>query len=132
MPPDPPAPPAHATPPPEDRRRIEHMLQSARDARIIVAEDDHLTIAGDMVRTRALVNCFTEIGEAAARLTPEGRTLVGTVPWRQIVGMRNIVVHIYWGIDVGELVKTARVDLPVLIGVLETALADWPPLQPAA
>ncbi len=66
-----------------------------------------------MVPTRALVNCFTEIGEAAGRLTPPGRVLVGAVPWRQIVGMRNIVVHVYWGIDLGVLIKTARDDLPV-------------------
>jgi uncharacterized protein with HEPN domain len=52
--------------------------------------------------------------------------VVGAVPWRQIVGMRNIVVHVYWGIDVGELVKTVRDDLPALMAALEAALAAWP------
>lgn len=78
------------------------------------------------MRTRALVNCFTEIGEAAARLTPPGRTRVGTVPWRQIIGMRNIVVHVYWGIDLSELVKSVHADLPVLIAALEGAIRTWP------
>ena len=108
------------------------MLTCSRDARVIIANDDAATIAPDMVRTRALVNCFTEIGEAAARVTPSGRALIGTVPWRQIVGMRNIVVHVYWGIDLGELVKTARDDLPVLIASLEAALAAWPTDPPPA
>lgn len=40
--------------------------------------------------------------------------------------MRNIVVHVYWGIDVGELVKSVRDDLPALILALERAMADWP------
>jgi len=40
--------------------------------------------------------------------------------------MRNIVVHIYWGIDLAELVKTAQDDLPVLITALQSALAEWP------
>jgi uncharacterized protein with HEPN domain len=115
MPPDPGTHPEADTPPtPEDRKRIEHMLRCSHDARLIVAGDDAPVIASDMVRTRALVNCFTEIGEAAARLTPPARAHVGAVPWRQIVGMRNIVVHVYWGIDLGELVKTARDDLPPL------------------
>lgn len=108
------------------------MLRCSRDARVIVADDDAATISPDMVRTRALVNCFTEIGEAAARLTPQGESLVGAVPWRQIIGMRNIVVHVYWGIDLGELVKTARDDLPALISALEAALAAWPTDPPHA
>ncbi len=102
------------------------MLKCSRDARTIVGSDDATALAADMVRTRAVVNCFTEIGEAAAHLTPVGRARVGAVPWRQIVGMRNIVVHVYWGIDLAELVKTARDDLPVLIAALESALAAWP------
>ena len=116
----------------EDRLRVEHMLKCSRDARTIVGDDDAAAIERDMVRTRALANCFTEIGEAAAKLTPPGRTLVGDVPWRQIVGMRNIVVHVYWGIDLRELVKTVRDDLPVLIAALERALAAWPTDPPTA
>ena len=115
----------------QDRLRVEHMLKCARDATTIVGSDDAAAIGRDMLRTRALVNCFTEIGEAAAKITPPGRQLVGDVPWRQIVGMRNIVVHVYWGIDVGELVKTARDDLPVLISALDGALAAWPSDPPA-
>jgi uncharacterized protein with HEPN domain len=80
-----------------------------------------------MIRTRAIVNCFTEIGEAAARLTPAGRDCVGSLPWRQIVGMRNIVVHLYWGIELKEIVATVNNDLPRFIRALETALAVWPP-----
>lgn len=111
---------------PEDRKRVEHMLRCSRDAGAIVGDADARTIANDMVRTRALVNCFTEIGEAASRLSPAARSRIGSLPWRQIVGMRNIIVHVYWGIDVAELVKTTQADLPALIASLEIALADWP------
>lgn len=111
----------------EDRKRIEHMLRCSRDAQLIVSHDDASSLASDMVRTRALVNCYTEIGEAASRLTPPARALVGAIPWRQIIGMRNIVVHVYWGIDLAELVKTTRDDLPALISALEGALAARPP-----
>lgn len=69
---------------------------------------------------------FTEIGEAASRLTPAGRDRVGALPWRQLVGMRNIIVHVYWGIDLSELVKTTRNDLPILIAALQNTLANWP------
>jgi uncharacterized protein with HEPN domain len=111
---------------PEDRLRINHMLRCSTDARVIVGNDDANELTRDMVRTRALVNCFTEIGEAAARLSVRGRGCIKAVPWPQIIGMRNIVVHVYWSIDVAELVKTTREDLPTLIAALEAALAAWP------
>jgi uncharacterized protein with HEPN domain len=110
---------------PDDRKRIMHMLRCAKDAREIVRDDPAAAIASDMVRSRALVNCFTEIGEAATRLSIAGRDRVGAVPWRQIIGMRNIVVHVYWGIDIAELVKTTRDDLPALMIALESALSNW-------
>lgn len=57
MPPDPGVPQVPPSPPPpEDRKRVEHMLKCSRDARVIVADDDAAAIAPDMVRTRALVN----------------------------------------------------------------------------
>jgi uncharacterized protein with HEPN domain len=122
---------AAGVPPREDRERLEHILLCSRDARTIVGDDDAAALATHMVRTRALVNCFTEIGEAAARLSAAGRARVGTLPWRQIVGMRNIVVHVYWGIDVAELVKTSRDDLPTLVTALQSALGSWPADPPA-
>lgn len=109
-----------------DRARIAHMLQTARDALVIVGDDDAGTIAADMIRTRALVNCFTEIGEAAARLSTEGRERAPDVPWRQVVGMRHLIVHVYWNIDLREIIETVHNDLPAFIAALETALATWP------
>ena len=107
----------------DDLKRIGAMLRAARDARTIIGDLDAASLGRDMVRTRAAVNCFTEIGEAASRLTPGGRALVGEFPWRQIVGVRNNVVHVYWGIDLAVVVKACRDDLPGLIGALERVFA---------
>jgi uncharacterized protein with HEPN domain len=115
-------PPDARSPTPDDRARIEHMLRAARDAVIALGHMDAELLAKDMIRGRALTNCFAEIGEAAARLSPAGRELVGPFPWRQIVAMRNIVVHVYWGIDLGKVVATVREDLPLLIPALEASL----------
>lgn len=109
---------------PEDRRRLSHMLKSAIDARTILGQSHAQDLQDDMVRTRALVNWFTEIGEAASRVSPSLRAHVPDVPWRDIVGMRNTVVHVYWGIDLHELVKTTRDDLPPLITALRKTLGQ--------
>jgi len=60
MPPDPAQPGGGSeAPAPEDRLRVEHMLRCSRDAGTIVGTDDAATLGADMVRTRAVVNCFT-------------------------------------------------------------------------
>ena len=110
----------------EDQSRFEHMRKAARDAMEVLGNRDVDTVRRDMVRSRALVNCFTEIGEAAARVSDEARQIAAEVPWRQIVGMRHNLVHVYWGIDLRELVKTVRSDLPVFIVALDRVLASTP------
>lgn len=40
------------------------------------------------------------IGEAANLITPETRAQYPDVPWKQIIGLRHILVHEYFGIDI--------------------------------
>jgi uncharacterized protein with HEPN domain len=54
------------------------------------------------------------IGEAAARLGRAYHEDNPGVPWSQIVAMRNILVHDYFGIDTDEVWNTVHNDLPVL------------------
>lgn len=112
--------------PAADRERAEHILLSARDAITILSDATDTELGADMIRCRALVNCFTEIGEAARQMGDAARAHVGTFPWRDVIGLRNIVVHSYWSIDFPNLGKIVRADLPALISALERALLTWP------
>lgn len=100
------------------------MVRAAQDTIEIVADGDLDTLSRDMIRTRALVNCFTEIGEAAARTTPAARALAPGVPWPQVVGMRNVLVHVYWGIDLREVLRTVQSDLPPFIAAIQRVLKN--------
>jgi uncharacterized protein with HEPN domain len=88
----------------------------------IVASAPDSSVRWDMVRTRALINCFTELGEAAARVSAEVRPMLPDLPWRQVVGMRNIIVHMYWGVDLATLIQTTRNELPGLVSSIDSAL----------
>jgi uncharacterized protein with HEPN domain len=76
------------------------------------------------------MNAVQEIGEAAARISDAGRKRAPNVPWGQIVAMRYILVHVYWGVDRDRLWRTAAEDVPVLIAALEQATTDWPLPEP--
>ncbi len=59
------------------------------------------------------------VGEAASRVGAETREAHPSFPWREIVGMRNRLVHAYFEIDLRLVWDTVRNDLPPLIARLE-------------
>jgi uncharacterized protein with HEPN domain len=62
----------------------------------------------------AVAQRLTVVGEAVARLTPEITTRHNGVPWPDIVGLRNILVHEYFGIYWPLVWQTAVDHAPVL------------------
>ncbi len=56
------------------------------------------------------------IGEAVKRLSLATRGKYPEIPWRDIAGMRDRLMHGYDSVDVDELWRTATVDLPTLLG----------------
>lgn len=59
------------------------------------------------------------IGEAASRVSEAQRSAVPDIPWRDIVGMRHVIVHNYFSVDFEVLWDTATVNIPQLIKALE-------------
>ena len=70
----------------------------------------------------ALVKCVEIIGEAARQVPDEIRTRHTDIPWRQIVGMRNRLIHGYSSVDLKLLFDTVTDDLPALIDALVEAI----------
>lgn len=66
------------------------------------------------------------IGEAASRLSPQIRIDNSQVPWKSIMAMRNIIAHVYFGIDWNEVWQVAVRDAPVLKLQVEKILASLP------
>ena len=67
------------------------------------------------------------IGEAASRLSQETRDQNPQVPWKPIMRMRNIIAHVYFGIDWNEVWQVAVRDLAVLKPQIDRILASLPP-----
>ena len=78
----------------------------------------------DRMLELAFVRLIEIVGEAAARVDDEGRAAHPAVPWRQVVGMRNRLIHGYDTVDLDVLWDTIGVDLPPLIAALEGILGE--------
>ncbi len=72
------------------------------------------------------------IGEAVRAVSDELKRLAPQTPWAAIVGMRHILVHDYFGIDLDEVWAVVQNDLPPLKASVERLLAELPPEQPNA
>jgi uncharacterized protein with HEPN domain len=59
------------------------------------------------------------IGEAAAKVSKEFKADNTNIAWREMVGMRNRLIHDYSEIDLAQVWKTVREDIPKLIRLIE-------------
>lgn len=61
-----------------------------------------------------IIHHLQVIGEASNHLSDELTEQKPDIPWADIVGLRNILVHQYFGIDLRQVWETAELDMPVL------------------
>jgi uncharacterized protein with HEPN domain len=114
----------------DDRIRVQHMLEAARDVAALAAGRSLDDLRTSMPVRRAMVNAIQEIGEAAAKVSPLGRARIPGVPWGVVVGMRNRLVHGYDEINIEVVWKVATEEVHGLITALESACASWPLSEP--
>ena len=113
---------------PEDRDAayLWDMLQAAREVEDMLEDRDLAAFLSDRVLLRAVERSVEILGEAARRVSPPYSTAHPEIPWRLIIGQRNILAHEYGQIDHELLYKTAVEDIPRLIGQIQGLL---PPLE---
>jgi len=72
----------------------------------------------------AIVRNLEVIGEAINQVSDDARDLDKTVPWRQIVGMRNKLIHHYFGVNLDLVWETALVMVPDLEDKVREVLVE--------
>ncbi len=68
---------------------------------------------------------FINLGEAASRMGLQATAMIPNVPWRQIVGLRNVLAHGYEAVAHEVLYRTAQDDLPGVERALQKALEAY-------
>lgn len=101
---------------------LSDIVQAAEAVSRFVADVDEAEFVADDLLRSAVLHKLAVIGEAAARVSPELRQANPGIPWADIVGFRNIVVHAYFAVDWRLVWNAATLDAPVLRRDIEALL----------
>jgi len=95
--------------------RLRHMLDHAAEVVALVEGRNRKDLDSDRLLNLALVRLLEIVGEAAARLFPETRDGYSHIPWPDIIGLRNRLIHGYDIVDFDILWDIGHDDLPPLV-----------------
>jgi len=94
---------------------LRHARQAARAAAGVTVEQ----LDVDPDRQSMVLWPLIVLGEAAAHVSEEYRRAHDDIPWRRIIGLRNVLIHDYAGVDMAAVADVLQTHLPELIRQLE-------------
>lgn len=106
---------------------LRQMREFSVEARDLAADRQMDDLNNDLGFRRHAERVTELIGEAATRLPDEVLDASPEVPWRQVIGMRNWLIHGYDGIDAEILWDVLSNKSAVLVAQLDAIITDWEP-----
>ncbi len=106
------------------RDSLDDMLDYAKQALAFVGDMGWDEFRADTKTFFATARAIEIVGEAARRIPEDVQQRFSAIPWRQIIGMRNVLAHNYGGADPRIVYDTAPLFLPNLIALLPAIIAD--------
>jgi len=103
---------------------LRHMLDYAREAVDMIADKNREDLHKERMLELSLIRLIEIVGEAAGRVSLSNQVKYPEIPWREVIGMRNRLIHGYDSVDLNILWDTIELDLPPLITKLEKILTD--------
>lgn len=93
---------------------LEHILESIEFIEEYTAGVSQAEFFKSRQKADAVIRRIEIIGEAAKNLPTNFRATANHIPWKQMTGMRDNLIHEYFGVDYDEVWQTVKEDLPAL------------------
>src|SRR4030042_6665995 len=94
------------------------MREAARDVLDFIRGVTYVHFCNDKLVRYAVERRIEVIGEAARHISESFKMMHPEIPWRRIIGQRNILAHEYGEILVERIWRTAKESLPELVELL--------------
>ena len=108
------------------RQQVEDILLAIRKVKRYTAGLSADALAQNEMASDAVLRNFEVIGEAARNLPDELKSAHPEIPWRRMVGLRNVIIHEYFGVDMLIVWELAVHAVPELEPQLAALLAELP------
>ena len=102
---------------------LRHILDAISKVELYLHGVDETTFARVSLIQDGVIRQIEIVGEATRRLPHSFRLAHPETPWQDIAGMRDKLIHDYFGVDIEKVWLTAVEDLPVLKTQIQTILA---------
>lgn len=97
----------------DDKLYLSHIMECIRRIELYIAPGWEQFYKSTMMQD-AIIRNFEIIGEATKKISKEFRNAHPNIPWQEMAGFRDVLIHNYMGIDLEEVWRTATRDLPEL------------------
>lgn len=94
--------------------RLLHIIDAINEIESYLQDSDLETFANNSMMFNATLRQLEIIGEASNRLSEDLLTENPSIPWARIIGLRNLVIHEYFGVDDLTIWNVIKINLPVL------------------
>lgn len=101
---------------------IEDIIEAMGNASEFIRGMEYEDFEKDVKTVYAVVRALEIIGEAVKKIPDEVKNKYPQIPWRDVAGMRDKLIHEYFGVDVEILWKTAKDDIPPLKQVIQNMM----------
>lgn len=106
-----------------DIARLHHMLDWAQTIAKFSETRERQDLDTDRFFASAIMREFEVLGEAASAISMETRLRFQQIPWKEMIGMRNQLIHAYFDVDHDIVWSTIQAALPDLIPKIEKAIS---------